>query len=221
MKNPNRWLIYGLGMAVLALGITLNTKTDLGVSPIISVSYCLSQIFHWNFGDMTFLLYVVFVAVQFFLRDREERAATLMQVVVSLIFSRLLNLCDAMIPYQGEACGLAVNLAVLALAIFLTGLGVAMTVNMRLAPNPGDGIVQAIAEKIGRDQGFTKNVFDVGCVSVTAAVGLCFAGRVVGIGIGTLAAMVGVGRAIALVNHFYQEKMLAAAGMLPAGHGKV
>ena len=145
MKNPNRWLIYGLGMAVLALGITLNTKTDLGVSPIISVSYCLSQIFHWNFGDMTFLLYVVFVAVQFFLRDRGERAATLMQVVVSLIFSRLLNLCDAMIPYQGEACGLAVNLAVLALAIFLTGLGVAMTVNMRLAPNPGDGIVQAIA----------------------------------------------------------------------------
>lgn len=218
MKNPYRWLIYGLGMAVLALGITLNTKTGLGVSPIISVAYCVSQIFSLNFGDMTFLLYVLFVVVQLFLRDKRERAATLLQIAVSLIFSRLLNLCDALIPYSGAEHGLLANLILLAAAIFLTGLGVAMTVNMRLVPNPGDGIVQAIAEKIGRDQGFTKNIFDIGCVCVTVILGFCFAGHVVGIGIGTIAAMAGVGRAIALVNHFYQEKMLAAAGM--AGQGK-
>lgn len=213
MKNPYRWLIYGLGMAVLALGITLNTKTGLGVSPIISVAYSVSQIFSLNFGDMTFLLYALFVVVQLFLRDRSERIATLLQIAVSLVFSRLLNLFDALIPYAGANHSIASNLALLAAAIFLTGLGVAMTVNMRLVPNPGDGIVQAIAEKIGRDQGFTKNIFDVGCVCATAAVGLCCCRRIVGIGIGTIAAMVGVGRAIALVNHFYQEKMLAAAGL--------
>lgn len=214
MKNPYRWLIYGLGMAVLALGITLNTKTGLGVSPIISVAYSVSQIFSLNFGDMTFVLYALFVIVQLFLRNRSEWAATLLQVVVSLIFSRLLNLCDAMIPYSGADHNLLANLALLAVAIFLTGLGVAMTVNMRLVPNPGDGIVQAIAEKIGRDQGFTKNIFDVGCVCMTVAVGLLCVRHVVGIGIGTIAAMIGVGRAIALVNHFYRDKMLTAAGMM-------
>ena len=213
MKNPYRWLIYALGMAVLALGITLNTKTGLGVSPIISVAYSVSQIFSLNFGDMTFLLYVLFVVVQLFLRSKKERLATLLQIVVSLIFSRLLNLCDALIPYDGASSGLPANLAVLALAIFLTGLGVAMTVNMRLVPNPGDGIVQAIAEKIGRDQGFTKNIFDVSCVCATAAVGLICGGKVVGIGIGTIAAMIGVGRSVALVNHVSKDKMLAAAGM--------
>ena len=76
MKHPYRWLIYGLGMAVLALGITLNTKTGLGVSPIISVAYSVSQIFSLNFGDMTFLLYTMFVVVQLFLRDRSEWIAT-------------------------------------------------------------------------------------------------------------------------------------------------
>lgn len=217
MKNPYRWLIYGLGMAVLALGITLNTKTGLGVSPIISVAYCVSQIFSLNFGDMTFLLYVLFVIVQMFLRDRSEWVATLLQIAVSLVFSRLLNLFDALIPYNCAHHSPAVNLGLLAAAIFLTGLGVAMTVNMRLVPNPGDGIVQAIAEKIGRDQGFTKNVFDLGCVAATVILGFCFAGHMVGIGIGTIAAMVGVGRAIALVNHFYREKMLAAAGMAVQG----
>ena len=219
-KNPARWLIYALGMAVLALGITLNTKTGLGASPIVSVSFCVSEIFSLNFGDMTFLLYALFVLVQLVLRDRRERLATLLQLAVSLIFSRLLNLCDVLMPYRAAEYGLGANLALLALAIFLTGLGVAMTVNMRLVPNPGDGIVQAIGEKIGRDQGFTKNLFDVGCVCVTLAVGLCCTGRVVGVGLGTIAAMIGVGRAIALVNHFGQEKMLAAAG-LAAAHGKV
>ena len=205
-------------MAVLALGITLNTKTGLGVSPIISVAYSVSQIFSLNFGDMTFLLYTLFVLIQLVLRDRSEWIATLLQIVVSLIFSRLLNLCAALVSYNSASHGLAANLALLALAIFLTGLGVAMTVNMRLVPNPGDGIVQAIAEKIGRDQGFTKNLFDIGCVCATVAVGLCFAREVVGIGIGTIAAMIGVGRSVALVNGLFKDKMEAAAGITAGGN---
>lgn len=204
-------------MAVLALGITLNTKTGLGVSPIISVAYSVAQIFSLNFGDMTFLLYVLFVVVQLFLRNKTERLATLLQIVVSLIFSRFLNLCDALIPYDSANHGLPANLALLVLAIFLTGLGVAMTVNMRLVPNPGDGIVQAIAEKIGRTQGDTKNIFDIGCVCATVAVGLCFAGEVVGIGLGTIAAMIGVGRAVALVNGLFKDKMETAAGITARG----
>lgn len=220
MKGAFRWLIYSLGMAVLALGITLNTKTALGVSPIISVAYSVSQIFSLNFGDMTFLLYVLFVIVQLFLRDKKERIATLLQIVVSLIFSRFLNLFDLLIPYSGADHGMAANLALLGLAILLTGAGVAMTVDMRLVPNPGDGIVQAIAERIGRDQGFTKNIFDMGCVLATAAVGLVCSGEVIGIGIGTIAAMIGVGRAIALVNHFFKDRMQTAAGLArPAAAG--
>ncbi|MCI9155976.1 MAG: hypothetical protein HFF44_03420 [Lawsonibacter sp.] len=204
-------------MAVLALGITLNTKAGLGVSPIISVAYSVSQIFSLNFGDMTFLLYCLFVAAQLFLRDKSELVATLLQIVVSLIFSRLLNLFAFLIPYDSAEHGLLANLGLLAVAIFLTGLGIAMTVNMRLVPNPGDGIVQAIADKISRGQGFTKNIFDVGCVCATAAVGFCCTGRIIGIGVGTIAAMIGVGRAVSLVNHFYQDKMLAAAGMAVQG----
>lgn len=217
MKNPYRWLIYGLGMAVLAFGITLNTKTGLGVSPIISVAYSVSQIFSLNFGDMTFVLYVIFVLVQLVLRDRSEWAATLLQIVVSLVFSRLLNLFDALIPYRGADHGLAANAALLAAAIFLTGLGIAMTVNMYLVPNPGDGIVQTIAEKIGRGQGYTKNIFDIGCVCTTVIVGLCAAGEVIGIGVGTIAAMIGVGRAVALVNGLLQDKMQTAAGIAARG----
>ena len=55
MKKQNVYRIsfYILGLLILAMGLTLNTKAGLGVSPIISVSYSISTIFHLNFGDMT------------------------------------------------------------------------------------------------------------------------------------------------------------------------
>lgn len=49
MEKVNRWIFYILVM-VVGGGITLNTKTGLGVSPIISVAYCVSQIFELNFA---------------------------------------------------------------------------------------------------------------------------------------------------------------------------
>ena len=217
MEKVNRWIFYVLGMVVLAAGITLNTKTGLGVSPIIAVAYCVSQIFELNFGDMTFVLYGIFVVVQLFLRERRERLATLLQFPLSLVFSRLLNLCSACIPYQAAAHSLPENLAVLADCPYpfkcLAGVGVALTVNMRLVPNPGDGIVQAVAQRMGRDQGFAKNVFDLGCVAATVCLGLLLTGRIVGIGLGTLLAMVGVGRVIALVNHWTKAGMSRLAGV--------
>ena len=36
-KKINRILLYLLGLVLLAVGLTFNTKTDLGVSPLISL----------------------------------------------------------------------------------------------------------------------------------------------------------------------------------------
>ena len=88
-----------------------------------------------------------------------------------------------------------------------------MTVNMRLVPNPGDGIVQAIADLIGRDQGFAKNCFDLVCVALTVILSLATLGKITAVGLGTVLAMLFVGRAISMVNHFFKEKMCRAAGM--------
>lgn len=52
MKSRNkliiRWVFYLLGLLILALGIMLNTKANLGVSPIISVPYSISHIIGFN-----------------------------------------------------------------------------------------------------------------------------------------------------------------------------
>ena len=208
-----RWAIYGTGMLVLALGLTLNTKAGLGVSPILSLAYSGSKIWGLNLGDATFVLYCLCVAGQLIIRGTNRHWYDLLQLPLSLVFSRVLNVLDRFIPYEAELHGLGLNLMLLFLAIALTGIGVAMTVNMRLVPNPGDGIVQAFADRIGKEQGVAKNIFDLGCVTLTVIMGLTLQGKIIGVGLGTVVAMVGVGRVISLTNHFFKGKMCRAAGL--------
>lgn len=214
MKTVNRWIIYIIGMLILAMGLTLNTKAGLGVSPIISLSYAVSELWHLNFGDMTFLLYSIFVLGELILHRGKGLVSDLCQLPLSLIFSRVLNLYSALIPYDAAQEPFWNNFLLLLLAIVLTGIGAAVTVNMKLVPNPGDGIVAALGETIGREQGVAKNIFDVCCVASTCLLGLIAAGRIVGVGVGTVAAMILVGRVISLVNHISREKMCRAAGLL-------
>ncbi|CVI67665.1 hypothetical protein NDGK_00959 [Clostridiales bacterium CHKCI001] len=236
-----RVLFYIIGLLVLALGITLNTKVGLGVSPIISVSYSISSIWNWNFGNMTLILYGIFVLVEMglhILRNRRYQKSggevlnhanqinlklvlfmDFLQFPLSLVFTRFLNLFGDFIPefeitYAGSFLGsFAGRVVFLLIAIILTGIGAAMSLNMRIVPNPGDGIVQAISDCIKKSVGFTKNCFDVLNISVTIIVGLAFAGSLIGIGIGTVVAVIGVGRVIAVFNHFCMEKMITAAGV--------
>ena len=88
-----------------------------------------------------------------------------------------------------------------------------MTLDMRLVPNPGDGIVQAISDRVGRPLGLCKNLFDLSSIALSLALGLLFEGRVVGIGLGTLAAMLGVGRVMALFQRLLERRLTAAAGL--------
>lgn len=101
----------------------------------------------------------------------------------------------------------------LIVAIILTGIGAAMSLNMRLIPNPGDGIVQAISDTVHASVGLTKNCFDIFNISVTICVGLFSSGKLIGIGLGTVLAVIGVGRVIAVFKHFCFKPMNLLAGL--------
>lgn len=224
-----RVCFYLAGLLILAMGLTLNTKAGLGVSPIISVSYSVSQIFGLNFGNVTMAQYSLFVVVELVLHslrkgDRDRQGSRmvlvmdLLQISLSLVFTRFLNLFGALVPDVAAGAAswrenLPVRLAVLVLAILCTGVGASMSLSMRIVPNPGDGIVQAIADWLRKPIGLTKNGFDLANITLTILLGLALAGRVVGVGIGTVVAVVGVGRVMALFQHLAGRKMAALSGM--------
>ena len=225
-KMIARLIIYVSGLLILALGIILNTKAGLGVSPIISVSYSISHIANINFGNMTFILYGVFVLVEFILhtiiwirsnKKRNLKKMLLMdalQVPLSFFFTRFMNLFSSYIPDFSKDLHntiwetIPVRIIVLLIAIILTGIGAAMSLDMRIVPNPGDGIVQAMSDFVGKDVGLVKNCFDLFNICLTITLCMIFVGHIVGIGIGTVIAVIGVGRVIALFNYIFMKKFI-------------
>ena len=210
-KLAFRWLVYIAGLLVLALGITLNTKTGLGVSPIISVAFVASELGGWSIGNTTLVAYIVFMLMQLALKGKKYRAWDLLQLPLSIVFTRFMNLFSDRIPVQTQLPG---QLFMLLLAIILTGIGAAMSLDMRLIPNPGDGIVQAISDFTGKEMGLCKNWFDGTMVALALILALVAQQRVIGVGIGTLAAILGIGRVIAVFNKLFLNKLREASGLV-------
>ena len=207
-----RIAVYLLGMIILACGLTLNTKVTLGVSPLLALPFAVSQIFELNFANLVFYWYCIFILaeliIHYFIVRTKDRAVYVMdvlQIVISLIFTRIMNFIGQFIPVFETQCSgflstLPFRLLMLVLAIILTGTGAALTLNMKLVSNPGDGIVAAISEAIHKPVGTAKNIVDITCVIMTTIVSLLLAHKILGVGIGTLVAMLGVGRVIAFIN---------------------
>lgn len=193
-QHAARFGIYLVGMVLLALCITLNTKAGLGASAIVSVPYTVSQGTGWDFANLTLIVYCILVAAQFVIKGQNRRLIDLLQIVVSIVFTRFMALFQHGITYQIGF--FAADLLVLALGILLTGIGAAMTVDMQLIPNPGDGIVSSLANRFGRELGLCKNCFDAFCVVCSLAIGLAFGNPLLGIALGTVLSMLGVGRVI-------------------------
>lgn len=210
-----RGFFYIIGMLLLALGITLNTRTNMGVSPLISVAFCVSTLTDTNLGDMTLIWYIVFVLVEIgchiSLKKYKRIFADALQIPLSIVFTRFMNLFSALIPNMTGS--ILIRLLFLAVAIVLTGLGIVFTLNVRLIPNPGDGIVQAISDVSGRKVSTVKNITDAFCAVVTIVLGLFFAGKIIGIGAGTILAVIFVGRVVAAGNYFIKDKIVRLSGL--------
>lgn len=215
-KLINRLLSYGLGIVILALGITLNTKTGLGVSALVSIAYTVANAWNLNFALMTFLLYTCFALIEvglkwgFLPQLRKVLWKDLLQIPFSLAFSLLLNVFGGIIPVAEHV---GAQIVMLVLAIVCTGISAAMIVDMHLIPNPADGLAQTLGMVTKKGMGLGKNLLDCSCVGISAVIGLVARGRLIGIGIGTIAAMIGVGRVVALFNRCFETKLCRTAGV--------
>ena len=210
-----RGAIYAVGMISLAIGLTLYTKTGLGVSPVVSVSFSITEIWGINYALSTFGVYMLFLAVQLFLKGKDRRPGDLLQIPFSLVFGLLLDWFSlAQIGFNT----LWQNLLLLLAAMTFTAVGMSMMVDMRLVLSPADGLADTIGKCSGRGVGVGKNIVDLSCVVVTCTVSYLFSGRITAIGLGTLIAMICVGRLAALFQLLFCKLLLRRAGLSKAHH---
>ena len=195
--NYKRIGVYLLGLLILGCGIDLNTKTQLGVSPIISVAYNIAYLTHIPIGAMTFVYYVLLVIIQWVLLGNKFDYFQFFQIPASLVTSFFIQVFDGIIPIASSD---SARLMMLILAIIITGIGASLTVGMKIVPNPADGLANVIGEKCHKGFGFGKNLFDCISIVISLIIGFVFTGGILGIGLGTVISMIFTGRVIAVLE---------------------
>ena len=93
MKKEKLWRygIYSIGLITLALGVTLNTKAGLGISPVTAVPYSIAHAFNISFAVTVFLVYAVMLVIQFVLKGTRREWKDLLQIPFSFVFSAFLE----------------------------------------------------------------------------------------------------------------------------------
>lgn len=209
-----RWGIYAAGMSIQGLGLYLNARCGLGTSALLGVAYVLGLYWDVSFGDATKVIFAVYIAAQFVVRGwKGKQWRDLLQLPVAIFVGEVFNLLDVVFPTELVQSSWALRILTLICAVTFNGIGATLAVNMRLIPSPGDGIVQALADRTGMEMGKMKRIMDCSLVVAAAILSFVLFGRLEGVGIGTIVAMFAVGKIISSCNRLFGEKIRTAAGM--------
>jgi len=207
-----RGFFYLCGVLMLSVGVTLCTRSGLGISPITSLPYAIANALGVSFPVVTGVVYCIMVACQFCIRGKKNRNwFDLLQLPFSVFFSAALEWFGRLFSFQFSHFWQ--NFLLLLGATLLVGIGAAITVDMRLVPNPPDGMMYAISERTGKDLGLIKNIIDAICVCISLVLDLTSSGKLVSVGIGTVVGMIFLGRIIYLFNRLFRKKMEILAGI--------
>lgn len=202
-----RYALLTLGLFVLAFGVALSTKADLGVSPISCLPYVISVCpgVTWTMGAVTVAMHVVFILAQIALLRKNFRCVQLLQLVVAFVFGFFTDLTlffVSFIPAGNYAFS-----AVLCVASFVfIAIGVFLEVKADVVMLAGEGVMLAISRVFGIEFGKVKVGFDCALVVSGTLVSLVFMRELVGIREGTFAAAIAVGLIVRRIDKFFATR---------------
>lgn len=182
-----RYAGFCVASALMALGISLITNSNLGTTPITSLPFTLGAIFSLSLGTVTFLLNAVFLLLQKMLLWKEFSARHLIQLPAVLLFSVFIDLCMwATRPLITGTYTFQVLLCLIGCAVL--GFGISLEIVCNATVQPGEGIVIAIAYRTRKMFSSIKVLFDVSMVLAATLLSFLVLHHVVGLREGTVAA---------------------------------
>lgn len=199
-----------IGLLIMALGVALSIKGDLGTSAIASTPYVLSLATPLTIGGITILMHCVFILVQILLLRERYRLFNLFQLVIAVVFGSFTDLMlfavthflPAPANYFWQWIYCLAGMATLALGVFLL-------VKARILQLAGEGLVSAVSEVTGKEFATIKIFFDCTLAGLAILLSLFFLGSIEGVREGTVAAALFVGmivrlydRALPGIDHF-------------------
>ena len=187
MKAKELGLRYGistLGLILVALGVGISIKSNLGIAP----PSCPPTILNLRFtaisvGSFTWMMHLLFILAQVIILRKRFKLKYLMQIPAAFVFGYM---CDGAIwlfdSIQAPATNYAVQILLSLAAVVVTALGIKLEVLGRSWILAGDMTTAILADEVKKPFGTVKVVFDVALVAITALLAWVFFGLLTGNG---------------------------------------
>ena len=205
MKKFNRFIIYILGIFILALGGVLAIKSNLGASPVSSLPLSISRVSNLSLGTAATVLFTVYVVIQIILLRKNFKVVQLLQIVFAVLFGQIMNLFNSVININAN--NIYIKLFICVASFFITALGVFLTITANIVPVAPDGLTQIISLKNNIDFGKAKIYFDCVVVILSILILLLNGKNLDGMGIGTILSAILVGRIVFFINTYFKSSL--------------
>lgn len=179
-----RYSISTAGLILVALGVGLSIKSNLGIAPPSCPPTILNL--RWtgiSVGTFTWMMHLVFILTQVIILRKRFKLKYLMQIPAAFVFGYM---CDGAIwlfdSLNAPATNYAVQLLLSLAAVLITALGIKLEVLGRSWMLAGDMLNAVMADELQKPFGTVKVFFDVALVAITALLAWIFFGLLTGNG---------------------------------------
>ena len=191
IQMSRRILAYCAGLFVMAMGVSFSGTADLGMSPVNSIPYVLSEIFTGlSMGTWIIIIFSLYIAIQFILLGRNLQPWRILQLICTTLFGYFTDftnwLADRFLPDPAlmtfsPALVYGVRLLYLFISMALIALGILLYLLHRPLP-------------------VVKMCFDCTVSIIALVISLAYFRQFHGIREGTVIAALGVGEILSLYD---------------------
>ena len=176
------------GLFIMAVAMAFLSAADLGISPVQSLAYVISNRFpdFISFGVASGVWNIMLVGVQIAILRRRFKLWELLQIPLSLYFAVVVDLARKLVTVTPDTY--VERIVTMLFGVLVLAFGIFLTVEGKLVMNSGEATVKAISTVSGKSFGTLKVIFDLSIVASAVIASFAFFGRFRFdmIGIGTL-----------------------------------
>lgn len=122
-----RVLLYCVALIIMAFGVAFSANSDLGISPVNSLPYVISDIVKIAPGTAVIIVFCTYILIQILILRKDFRWINLFQIVFSTIFGYFVNFSkwvvgDFVIPgaYAGRLLMQIIGILLVSFGVFYT-----------------------------------------------------------------------------------------------------
>ncbi|MCQ2078934.1 MAG: DUF6198 family protein [archaeon] len=188
-----RIVVLLVGLTILAFGIAMSKKANIGTTPISCIPATLTDCFGLTIGTWTILFNILLVGIEVALLGRNFHPVQVLQIALAFFLGLMTDASMEVLTWLNADSYLE-QWFFCVLACVILAFGVMMEIRAKLLVVPGDGLVMALATKVTKYPFHRLKIFVDATMAITACViSLLAVGHLTGAREGTIFAALAVG----------------------------